>query len=246
VSGPPEGPVLVLGAGSDIARALAGLYAAEGRALMLAGRDGAALEAVAGELRAAHGATATVHPYDARDPDPRPFLDALPALPAIAISAVGLMPDQAAAEADPRLAAEVVTANFTGPALALSEIARRMAARGGGTVIGIGSVAGDRGRARNWWYGASKAGLAVALSGIRQAHGRDGVRVLLARPGFVATRMTAGLDLPPRLTASAAATASGIHAAARAGRHVWAPPLWRAVMAGVRAIPEPLFLRMRF
>lgn len=246
MSGRPTPAVLVLGAGSDIARAFAAGYAADGHPLMLAGRDADALERDRADLALRHRVTVTAHAYDALDPDPRPFLDALPALPGIAVSAVGLMPEQAAAEADPALAARVVATNFTGPALVLSELARRMAAAGGGTVIGIGSVAGDRGRARNWWYGAAKAGLAAALSGIRQRHARDGVRVLTVRPGFVATRMTEGMDLIGPLTDSPERMAARIRAAADAGRAHCCPPRWRLVMAVIRALPEALFTQTRF
>lgn len=245
---PPTRPaVLILGAGSDIARALAADYAAAGHPLMLAARRPEALERDRADLALRYGVPVTVHAYDALDLDAIPaFFDALPEVPGVAISAVGLMPDAAAATRDPRLGALTVATNFTGPAAALEEAARRMAAAGGGTVIGIGSVAGDRGRAKNAWYGASKAGFAAVLSGIRQAYARRGVHVMTVRPGFVATRMTEGMDLPAALTDRPGPLAARIRAAAEARRNVYVPWKWRLVMAVIVHLPEALFKRMRF
>jgi hypothetical protein len=248
----PEAPaaarptVLILGANSDIARALARDYAAAGHPVMLAGRDPARFERDRADLAVRHGVSATAHAYDALDRDPAAFFDALPETPGVVICAVGLMPEQAEAEADPDLAARVVETNFTGPALALSEAARRMAVAGGGTIIGISSVAGDRGRAKNWWYGAAKAGFTAALSGLRQQYSRAGVRVLTVRPGFVATRMTEGMDLIPALTDEPGPLASRIRTAAEAGREGYVPWKWRLVMGIITRVPERIFKRMRF
>lgn len=242
----PRPAVLILGANSDIARALARDYAAAGHPILLAGRDPARFERDRADLAIRHGVTVTAHAYDALDRDVAGFFDRLPVLPGVVISTVGLMPEQAEAEADPALAARVVETNFTGPALALAEAARRMAAAGGGTVIGISSVAGDRGRAKNWWYGAAKAGLTAALSGLRQQYSRAGVRVLTVRPGFVATRMTEGMDLIPALTDRPEPLARAIRAAAERGREGYVPWKWRIVMGIITRLPERLFKRMRF
>ncbi len=92
-------------------------------------------------------------------------------------------------------------ANYVGPALFLGEVANRMERRGSGTIIGVSSVAGERGRATNYVYGSAKAGFTAFLSGLRSRLTKTGVHVVTVKPGFVATRMTEGMKLPPLLTA---------------------------------------------
>jgi len=240
-------PVLILGARSDIARALAHVYGAAGHPLMLAARDADALEADRKDMELRHGVAVTAHAYDALDPAALPaFFDSLPALPGVVISAVGYMPDQAETQADPELAARVVASNFTGPALAFEEVARRMAKAGRGTLIGISSVAGDRGRAKNHWYGAAKAGFTAVLSGLRQQYGGAGVHVLTVKPGFVATRMTEGMDLPAPLTDSPEQIATAIHRAAERRQNVYTPWKWRIIMGFITHLPEFVFKRLSF
>ncbi len=240
-------PVLILGARSDIALALAHAYAADGHPIQLAARDPERLAETRSDLAIRHGVTVTTHGWDALATDRAgAFFDALPETPGVVISAVGLLPDQAEAQRDPGLAALTVATNFTGPAVALEEAARRLAAAGGGTIIGISSVAGDRGRAKNHWYGAAKAAFTAVLSGLRQQHARAGVHVLTVKPGFVATRMTEGMDLPKPLTDSPEALAKAVKRAADRRVHVYTPLKWRLVMGVIKALPEPLFKRLRF
>jgi hypothetical protein len=240
--------VLILGATSDLGRALARAYAAEGHPLLLAGRDPERLAAEASDLKVRFGVPIATHCFDVLDfAQHKAFVDQLGEVPRIAICVVGLMPDQEEAEqsfAKARLAFE---SNFTGPASILGEIAQRMEARGSGTIIGVSSVAGDRGRARNYIYGAAKAGFTAFLSGLRAKLMRKGVRVMTIKPGFIRTRMTEGMDLPPFLTADPAAVAQDILRAQRRGRDViYSPGRWRAIMAVIRALPEPIFKRLRF
>jgi decaprenylphospho-beta-D-erythro-pentofuranosid-2-ulose 2-reductase len=103
--------------------------------------------------------------------------------------------------ADPTVGAAVMRANFEGPASILAHLANAMEARGSGTLVGISSVAGRRGRASNYVYGSAKAGFTAFLSGLRNRLAKKGVHVITVLPGFVATAMTEGLDLPARLTA---------------------------------------------
>ena len=120
-----------------------------------------------------------------------------------------------------------------------------MEARGSGAIIGISSVAGDRGRASNFIYGSAKAGFTAFLSGLRNALASKGVQVLTVKPGFVATQMTAGKDLPPRLTAQPAEVARAIVSAHKKGRDViYVKPVWRIVMLVIRTIPERVFKRL--
>ena len=133
-------------------------------------------------------------------------------------------------------------ANFEGPASVLAVLANRFEARGSGTLVGISSVAGDRGRATNYIYGAAKAGFTAYLSGLRNRLAKKGVHVVTVLPGFVATRMTDGLDLPPKLTAEPAEVGEAIALAVEKKRNViYVKPIWWLVMAVIRNIPEAVF-----
>ena len=161
-------PVLILGGRSDIGLALARAYAAEGHAIQLAARDAASLGPEQSDIALRHGVAVTLHDFDALDPASHDALiDDLPALPGIAISVVGLLGDQETSARDMAAAARVLRSNFEGPALILARLANRFEARGHGLLIGISSVAGERGRATNYVYGSAKAGFTAFLSGLR-------------------------------------------------------------------------------
>jgi Short-chain dehydrogenases of various substrate specificities len=242
-----SGVALILGATSDIARACAHRYGREGYALQLAGRDPEALEADAQDLRLRHRVSVSTHRLDVLDTAGfAPFLDALPALPDSVICAVGFMGTQSASEKDAEAAARVMRSNYEGPALILGMLAERMALRGHGVLVGISSVAGDRGRASNYVYGSAKAGFTAFLSGLRNRFFGTDVRVITVKPGFVATRMTEGMDLNPRLTAQPEQVAEAIWQAEKHRRDViYVKPVWRLVMGIITTLPEWLFKRTK-
>ena len=239
--------VLILGATSDIARAIARAYAKMGRAVILAARRHERLEADVADLALRYGVAARAVEFDAVDiANHAGLFDRLGALPDTVVSVVGFMGDQAVSEHDAEAAALVMRSNYVGPAAVLAEVANRMAARGSGVIIGISSVAGERGRARNYVYGSAKAGFTAYLSGLRNRLAGTGVRVITVLPGYVVTRMTAGMATPALLTAQPAAVAEAILAAEANSRDViYVRPIWRWVMAVIRTIPERLFKRMR-
>lgn len=238
--------VLILGANSDIARAIARAYAKAGRGLILAARRHERLEADVVDLKLRHGIAARTVEFDALDVAGHArFLDALGALPDTVVSVVGFMGEQAANERDPEAASLVMRSNYIGPAAILGEAANRMVARGAGVVVGISSVAGERGRARNYVYGSAKAGFTAFLSGLRNRLHGTGVRVITVLPGYVVTRMTEGLPTPGLLAAQPDEVAAAVLAAERQHRDViYVRPIWRLVMAIIRAIPEPVFKRL--
>jgi len=238
--------VLILGANSDIARAIARAYAKAGRELILAARRHERLAADVVDLKVRYGAAARAVEFDALDVAGHArFLDALGELPGTVVSVVGFMGEQTENERDPEAASLVMRSNYIGPAAILGEAANRMAARGTGVVVGISSVAGERGRARNYVYGSAKAGFTAFLSGLRNRLHGTGVRVITVLPGYVATRMTAGMSTPGLLTAQPDEVAATVLAAERGHRDVvYVRPIWRLVMAIIRAIPEPVFKRL--
>lgn len=238
---------LILGARSDIAMACARALAKDGWAVMLAARNADTLDAELQDLTLRAGVPASAHDFDALDLSSfEGFADSIGPLPDLVICAVGFMGEQAESQADPTAAARVMRSNFEGPALVLGVFAERMEKRRTGTIIGISSVAGERGRASNYVYGAAKAGFTAFLSGLRNRLAGQGVHVVTVLPGFVATRMTEGMDLPARLTARPEQVAEAIHAAVARGRdRVHVLPVWALVMAVIKAIPERVFKRMR-
>jgi decaprenylphospho-beta-D-erythro-pentofuranosid-2-ulose 2-reductase len=239
--------VLILGAASDVGRALARAYAAAGRPILLAARDVKRLETDAADLRLRGSPEVRVVEYDAVDLAGIPsFLDRLGEIPATVVSVVGLLGDQAQSQVDVSAAELVMRTNYLGPALVLGAIANRMEAAGGGTLIGISSVAGERGRASNYVYGSAKAGFTAFLSGLRNRLAGKGVRVITVKPGFIDTRMTAGMKLPPLLTAQPEEVARAVlRAEARHRDVIYVRPIWRLIMAIVRALPEGAFKRTK-
>jgi len=240
-------PVLVLGARSDIARAVAHAFAQRGHPIRLAARRAETLEPDRADIALRHGVEVTLHEFDVLDvEDHEAFADSLPELPGCVVCAVGYMGDQAENARDAAAAVRVMRTNYEGPAIILGTFANRFEARGHGTIVGISSVAGERGRATNYVYGSAKAGLTAFLSGLRNRLAPAGVHVVTVLPGFVATRMTEGMDLPARLTARPEEVAEAIvRAVARRRDVIYVRPVWRLVMAIIRNIPERLFKRMK-
>jgi decaprenylphospho-beta-D-erythro-pentofuranosid-2-ulose 2-reductase len=242
-----KAPVLILGGRSDIGLAIAHRFAAAGHAIQLAARNAEGLAPEKADLEVRYQAKVTLHEFDALEPEAAArLLEALPELPAVAVCAVGLLGDQEESERDAGAARRVLRSNFEGPALALAEIANRFEARGSGTIVGVSSVAGDRGRASNYVYGSAKAGFTAFLSGLRNRLAKKGVHVLTVLPGFVATKMTEDHDLPPKLTASPQEIAEAVEKAVHRKRNViYFKPVWALVMLIIRNIPEPIFKRTR-
>lgn len=239
--------VLILAARSDMAREIARRFAAAGHPIQLAARDATTLEADRTDIALRYDVEVSLHDFDVLDTASFPgFVDSLPVLPHIAVSAVGYMGTQEENEADLSAATTVLRSNFEGPALIFSELATRFAARGSGTLVGISSVAGERGRASNYVYGAAKAGFTAFLSGLRNRLAKEGVHVVTVLPGFVATRMTEDLDLPEKLTAQPEEVADAVYVAVLRGRNViYVRRIWHLIMLIIRNIPEALFKKMK-
>ena len=240
------GAVLILGARSDIGMAIARAYAADGHAIQLAARKADTLETERNDIALRHGVDVTLHELDALDYDSHDaFLDSLPTLPEIAVCAVGYMGEQSDNEDDMAAARLVLRSNFEGPANLLALLANRFETRGSGTLIGISSVAGDRGRATNYVYGSAKAGFTAFLSGLRNRLAKEGVHVMTVKPGFVATKMTEGMDLPEKLTADPDKLARSVVRAAGMRRNIiYVKPIWALVMLIIRNIPEAIFKKL--
>mgnify|MGYP005841712399 CR=1 FL=1 len=243
--------VAIFGATSAIAEQVARLLAARGARLLLVARDPERLERIAADLRLRGAALVDVQVADLDDPAAlAPLLAVLEARlgpPDLALVAFGTLGDQATIARDPDATRRALTTNFLSPACLLTALAGRMEAAGRGTLAVVTSVAGDRGRASNYVYGAAKGGLSTFLEGLRHRLAPSGVTVLDIRPGLVDTPMTAGLRKGGPLWATPERVARDIERAIRARRSVlYTPWFWRWIMLAVRALPEPLFHRLRF
>jgi decaprenylphospho-beta-D-erythro-pentofuranosid-2-ulose 2-reductase len=240
--------IVILGATSDIARATALAFGLAGWDPILAGRNLPAVKSAAADLAIRLGRPVAALFFDAERPDGHAaFWQSLPGRPEAVFCAVGLLGDQEAARHDPDLARRIITANFSGLVGVLGMAADEFERRGSGLIIGVSSVAGDRGRAQNYIYGAAKAGLTAFFSGLRQRLSNSGVRVVTVKPGFVDTAMTEGMPLPSGLTASPHEVSRAILAHAEKGGEVfYVKPIWRFIMLVIRHLPEPIFKKLRF
>ncbi|MFI9823050.1 decaprenylphospho-beta-D-erythro-pentofuranosid-2-ulose 2-reductase [Streptomyces sp. NPDC052013] len=239
--------LLVLGGTSQIALATARrLIARRTRTVWLAARPSPALDEAAEHLR---GLGAQVHtlPFDALDPATHE--EALGKVFAegdidMVLLAFGTLGDQAHDERDPRAAVRVAQTNYTGAVSAGLVCAAALQAQGHGSLVVLSSVAAERARRANFIYGSSKAGLDTFTQGLGDALQGTGVHVMVVRPGFVRTRMTAGLpEAPLATTPEAVATAVEL-GLRRRSETVWVPGVLRVVMAVLRHLPRGVFRRL--
>lgn len=241
-------PVLIVGATSAIARATAAELAHRGHALFLTARDAGELERIAADLRLRYEVPIESAAFDLADTDTHETLlqqaeSGLGALHGVVLAS-GNLGDAALTRKDETETARLLHINFTAPALLLNRIARALESRGAGFIVGIGSVAGDRGRQSNYVYGSAKGGLALYLQGLRNRLHASGVQVMTVKPGFVDTAMTYGLP-GLFLVASPQDVGHDIVTALYKGRDtLYTPWFWRWIMLIIRSIPERFFKRL--
>ncbi len=239
--------LLILGANSDVAFATAKQFAVNAKTdLILASRNLALLEKKAKDLEIRGGIKARAVTFDAIDTEThQDFYDRLDPKPDGVITAFGHLGDQTRAQTDFKEARKIIETNLMGAISILEIVAADFQRRGHGFIIGISSVAGERGRQSNYFYGAAKGALSIYLSGLRNRLSRHGVQVITVLPGFIRTKMTQALDLPGPLTASPEQVAEEIFGAYKKSRNIiYTRWFWRWIMAIIKAIPESLFKRL--
>lgn len=238
--------VLLIGGTSEIGLAIVRRLAGSspGRTMLL-GRDRDRVAAAAASL-GFEGCESDVVDADALDTHEEVIARAFSRAGGfdVVVLAVGVLGAQSGLDAEPLVAAEVMRVNFLGSASLLLASLRELRRQGRGTMVVLSSVAGVRARKSNAVYGAAKAGFDALAQGLADSLAGTGVRVLVVRPGFVRTRMTAGLAPAPfATTADAVAEAT---AAALAGRRdtVWVPHILGYVFAVLRLLPRPIYRRL--
>jgi short-subunit dehydrogenase len=238
--------VLIVGAKSDIAKATAREYAKNGYDLYLAARNVDELTEFAQDVITRTQKDVQLAELDILDFEShQTFYDNLKEKPLGVISAVGYLGEQSKAQSDFNEAKRIIDTNYTGVVSLFNIIANDFEQRRSGFMVGISSVAGERGRKSNYLYGSAKAALTAYLSGLRNRLYEAQVHVMTVKPGFVATKMTEDMDLPEKLTAQPEEVARDIYYAQQKGKNVlYTKWIWKWVMMVIKMIPEWKFKGM--
>ncbi len=241
------GPVLVLGGRSEIGIELARRLA-PGATVVLAARKADQLDEQINTLKAA-GAVAV----DTRELDADDLASHGPLIASIvaehgpigtAVLAFGILGDQARAEIDSAHAVAIVHTDYVAQVSMLTHLAAAMRDAGRGSLVVFSSVAGIRVRRANYVYGSAKAGLDGFASGLSDALHGSGVRLLIARPGFVIGRMTQGMTPAPLSSTPEQVAAATAGALAKGRRTVWIPWTLRPIFFVMRLLPQSVWRRM--
>lgn len=240
-----KGTVLILGASSDVGQAIANRYSTLGHKLILAARNTSFVENYLSSWP--DQSDVKVVPFNATDYDTHnKWFNDLHVVPDITICVFGYLGDQDRAIRDWEECNRILGANYIGAVSILNVVADAYRAKKSGTIAGISSVAGDRGRQSNYIYGSAKAGLTAYLSGLRNSLIKSGVHVLTVKPGFINTKMTAGLKLPKSLTAQPDEVAAAVYRGCTKRKNIiYVLPIWRLIMMIIKLIPEFIFKRMK-
>jgi decaprenylphospho-beta-D-erythro-pentofuranosid-2-ulose 2-reductase len=231
--------ILILGATSSISKACAEIFASRGHSLFLAGRDLLELERLAKDLQIrfktqVYYAYFDITAFDAHLNFFKNVLDTMGSLHGV-LMAVGSL-------AKKYSATEIIATNFSGAVSILDICADYLSAQKRGFIIGLSSVAGDRGRQTNYVYGASKSALTIYLQGLRGSLTSHQVHVLTIKLGLIDTKMTFGGNYPIFLAANPQKTGLKIIKALDKGKEsVYIPKIWRIIMLIIRLIPEKIF-----
>lgn len=242
----PNAPgALILGATSDVGLALGKKLIEKGYNVIFASRKTDAIESNISEANQSGSAFFTS--FDALDFEGHGnWFNGLPIVPDLTICVFGYLGEQSKAESDWNEAKKIIDSNYTGAVSVLNVVAETYAKRKYGTIVGFSSVAGDRGRQSNYIYGSAKAAFTAYLSGLRNRLFKHGVHVLTVKPGFMYTKMTAGLKLPKPVTARPDQVANKVWKAIKSKKNVaYVLPVWFLIMTVIRFIPEFIFKRLK-
>ena len=242
---------LIVGASSGIGAALARTLARRGYHVALLARRQDHLDALCADLNAQGAEVARAYVYDVRDYEDAPALferiraELAPATLRMVVYNAGILPTGAADSWTFAEERAVIETNLLGAMRWLDLAAEHFSAAREGVLVGVSSVAGERGRRGASAYQASKAAFSVYLESLRYRLGPLGVRVVTVKPGYVETAMTAGKPLPKPLIYPVGAAAERIATAAERGVAVtYVPGYWGPIMWVVRHLPSALMRRL--
>jgi short-subunit dehydrogenase len=238
---------LILGAAADIGIAVAEKFASRGYNIQLAARNVYRLEALQSDLAIKYTSRVSIHEFDALAYDTHEsFFSDLEPKPDVTICVFGFLGENEKAAEDWSQASKIINTNYTGAVSILNIIARYYASQHEGVIAGISSVAGERGRQSNYFYGSAKAGFTAYLSGLRNRMYHYGVHVATIQPGFVYTKMTENIELPKMLTAKPEEVADAVYSAVTNKKNVvFVKWFWRYIMMVIKNIPEFVFKKLK-
>jgi decaprenylphospho-beta-D-erythro-pentofuranosid-2-ulose 2-reductase len=239
--------VLILGATSDIGTAIARKFASEKYDVQLAARNSAQLKPLQTDIQIRFGVSCSVHDFDALNfQSHQSFYASLSPKPDVSIYVAGYMNDNEVVITSLEETLRTINTNFTGAVSILNTIAADYSARKQGTIVGISSVAGNRGRQSNYIYGSAKAGFTSYLSGLRNRLYHHHAHVMTVLPGFVYTKMTEHLNLPKLLTATPENVAEAIFRGVKKNKNIiYVKWFWRWIMMIITSIPESMFKKRK-
>lgn len=237
--------IALFGATSAIAADVARCYASRNARLALIGRNGEKLSTLAREL-AAHVDSQHLADFTACD------AEALVANVArdlggidVAIVAHGDLGDQLASERHYAAAERIFSVNLLSVVALVIPLSNLLETQGHGHLAVLSSVAGERGRPRNYTYGAAKGALTTYMQGVRSRLWPR-VQVHTLKLGPVDTPMTVAHPKNPLFASSQAVAHATVHAIDRGIGEAFVPWYWRPIMEAVERLPEPLFQRLKF
>ena len=239
--------VLILGGNSDVANPLIKNFISLESKLIITTRQNNNISSLKSNLGINNKLNCEVIFFDVLDYNTHEkFYDSLDSKPDIVICCIGLLGNQKSSEKNFNESQKVINTNYTGIVSILNIIANDFEKKRSGVIVGISSVAGERGRSSNYIYGSSKAALSVYLSGLRNRLWSSNVSVISIKPGFINTKMTYNLDLPNILTASPKKVSKDIIKAIRKQSNiVYTLSIWRYIMLLIKSLPESIFKRLR-
>ena len=236
--------ILIIGAKSDIAIAVAYKFASNGWDLQLTSRNCSELKLLVNDIKIRYKVNISIYELDILNFDSfEDILNSLNCLPEIALCSVGLLGKQKDDETNMLNSLLSMKTNYLGPSLLFGEIANRFEKRGSGSIIGISSVAGDRGRASNYIYGSAKSGFSTFLSGLRNRLNKSNISVLTVLPGFVKTKMIDSIDTPSIITSKPKTIAKLIYKNCFKSKIIYPYP-WQYILFIVKLIPENIFKKL--
>ena len=239
--------ILILGATSDVSVATAHHLAKAGHNLILAGRNQKALASMEEDLKIRYGSEVSIEKFDALNySSHQPFYAKLKWRPDIVICVFGHLGDHEKALTDWDECEKILDSNFKGAVSILNIVASDFESRKQGMIVGISSVAGDRGKFSNYLYGSAKAAFSAYLSGLRNRLYHFGCHVATVKPGFIDTKMTSAIKLPKPLTAKPDQVAKQIvNVISKKRNTIYTLRRWRYIMFIIRLIPESIFKRLK-
>jgi short-subunit dehydrogenase len=239
--------VLILGATSDIGFAIAKKFASEKYDVQLASRNVEQLRPMQSDIQIRYSVTCTIHQFDALNfSSHQSFYDALSPKPDVTIYVIGYMNDNEKVIGDWNESFRTINTNYSGAVSILNIVAADYGNKKAGTIVGISSVAGNRGRQSNYIYGSAKAAFTAYLSGLRNKMYHSGVHVMTVLPGFVDTKMTEHLTLPKPLTAKPDEVGEAVYNGVRNKKNIiYVKWFWKYIMKIITNIPESMFKKKK-